>query len=447
MRGLVNVTRQVAPAADPAKTALLRALYVASGGQNHPLGKDGMPYLAPAIGLLRARACPQISTIAVSESGLLLYSPEFVAKCGDGKPDTQTYALVFAVLHETLHLVLDHATRRRAHGVPEESAALRRWNIAADLEINSMLEAVSSLKGAWKHTNIQVCLPASFQLPEHQTAEWYYERLPANAGGGGEGTPAMAAGQCGSGSGGERVPGEDDPTADERATVQAQIEAARSQIESIVQELERAKAAGSIPGSFRSWVDARGVPARVPWERVLRRRLTNTLDRTGGYDDYAYDRPSRRQSAVGYGPRAPVLPRSISPRAHVVVAIDSSGSMGDDELAQCVAETVSLAERTGAQVTVLVCDTQIHQVQRYEGPAQLRRSGLAGRGGTDFRPIFEWAEACRVPVSSLVIMTDGFGPAPVSSKLASRTTWLLVGGETQAPVPWGTVIEVPRHDR
>ena len=65
-------------------------------------------------------------------------------------------------------------------------------------------------------------------------------------------------------------------------------------------------------------------------------------------------------------------------------------------------------------MVVIQCDARVHRVDRYQG-AELPGRDLhaVGRGGTSFRPVFEWiANELDAPPECLIYMTDLHGRVP-----------------------------------
>ncbi|MFC7511404.1 VWA-like domain-containing protein [Streptomyces thermocarboxydus] len=80
-----------------------------------------------------------------------------------------------------------------------------------------------------------------------------------------------------------------------------------------------------------------------------------------------------------------VLPSLRRPLPWVAVVVDTSGSMGDAELAAALAEITGVLREVGVRgnrVTVLACDADVHAVSRVTSAEQVT---LGGGGGTDMR--------------------------------------------------------------
>ena len=89
----------------------------------------------------------------------LYYNPEFV----DGLSRTELRAVL---KHEALHVLLHHISRAKHF-----SYSMRGYNIAADMAINQHIEGLP--EGCF--------YPSTFNLPERESSEWYYESLKKEA--------------------------------------------------------------------------------------------------------------------------------------------------------------------------------------------------------------------------------------------------------------------------
>jgi predicted metal-dependent peptidase len=117
-----------------------------------------------------------------------------------------------------------------------------------------------------------------------------------------------------------------------------------------LQIVEYAKSQGTVPDEIVRWAKQKLKP-QVDWRRELRAAVQGALAWTMGLEDYTYTRPNRRQSAL---PQV-VLPSLRKPLPRVAVVVDTSGSMGEGELAQALAE-IGAVLRQVREVTVLSVD-------------------------------------------------------------------------------------------
>lgn len=119
-------------------------------------------------------------------------------------------------------------------------------------------------------------------------------------------------------------------------------------------------------------------------------------------------RPSRRSAAL----RGIVLPSLRRPLPRVAVVIDTSGSMGEAEIAAALGEVTGVLREVGVRgnrVTVLACDADVQAVSRVTATGQIT---LGGGGGTDMRVGIAAALAGPERPSVVVVLTDGLTPWP-----------------------------------
>ena len=168
----------------------------------------------------------------------------------------------------------------------------------------------------------------------------------------------------------------------------------------------------------------------VPWRTLLARYMSGS-SRT----DYNIMRPSQRRSGEA------ILPSLHTRQTNMVVALDTSGSIEQDELAAFVAEVNAIKSLVNARVTLLACDWQLDDdgpwvFEPWE-PLGLPKT-LQGGGGTDFSPVFSWMSRHSIIADLVIYFTDAQGRFP-SNPPGTETLWLVKGS---AQVPWGQRIQL-----
>ena len=144
---------------------------------------------------------------------------------------------------------------------------------------------------------------------------------------------------------------------------------------------------------------------------------------------HTYARPSRRfPSRVGEIPGRTYAKNAAEPTT-LVVAIDTSSSMDAAELAEIGRHMRLLSDRI--KLTVVECDTQIQRVYPFEGVLR----NVAGRGGTDLRPVFDREFLRSLRAKGVIYFTDGGGPYPAIDP-GIRTLWVL-SKPWDFHCPWG----------
>ncbi|MGB1109505.1 MAG: DUF2201 family putative metallopeptidase [Gammaproteobacteria bacterium] len=191
---------------------------------------------------------------------------------------------------------------------------------------------------------------------------------------------------------------------------------------------QQAMQAGKLGGLLARMVDHMLQP-QLPWRMLLARYMTATAR-----DDFNYQRPSRREGDA-------ILPSLRSAQVNVVVAIDTSGSIAGGELDEFLSEVNAIKGQVRARVSLLPCDAKIadNAPFEYQPWEEIKvPDRLHGGGGTDFRPVFEWADSSSSYPDLLVYFTDAEGRFP-EHEPSYPVLWLVKG---RAKVPWGQRIQL-----
>lgn len=169
----------------------------------------------------------------------------------------------------------------------------------------------------------------------------------------------------------------------------------------------------------------------IDWVRELHRFSQSRVERR-----QTLRRPSRRDPLcrrIGEIPGWTRLPA----RSRLLVAIDTSGSMPEELYPRIAGELRAIARR--ADLVIAECDKRIHREYTFTG--ELR--SVQGRGGTDFRPVFDPAVLARHRVDGVVYFTDGRGEFPDQAPI-TKTLWVLSGKRPFA-CPWGARVYMDHH--
>ncbi len=192
---------------------------------------------------------------------------------------------------------------------------------------------------------------------------------------------------------------------------------------------QQAMQAGKLGGGMARLVDHLLQP-QLPWRMLLARYMT-----AAARDDYSYMRPSQRREGDA------IMPSLRSAQVEVAVAIDTSGSIDNEEIAEFMAEVNAIKGQVRARVLLLACDSEMDKdapwvFEPWEefGPPR----HFNGGGGTRFDPVFEWLERQDRQPNLLVYFTDAKGHFP-RAEPTFPTVWLVKG---RAPVPWGQRIQL-----
>ncbi|RAY16719.1 hypothetical protein DPM19_00625 [Actinomadura craniellae] len=365
------------------------------------------PYLSSALYSLSIVPSDAVPTMAVDRHWRCYVSPGFVAA-------TPVPELAGVWIHEVAHLLRDH--HGRADRLPAADQRDRlRVNLAQDCEINDDLLADRLALPAGR------VVPGDFGLSEGQLFEQYIPGIPPSK------TVVL---DCGSGAHGRPAPWE---RGGPRGMGPVEADALRRSTAEAMRAHQRSR--GHLPAGWKRWAEQILEPV-VDWRRVLAGAVREAVAWTGGAVDYTYRRPSRRTPAL----RGVVLPSLRRPLPRVAIVVDTSGSMGEDDLAAALAEITGVLREVGVggnRVSVLACDADVHAVSRVTSAGQVT---LAGGGGTDMRVGIEAALRERPQV--VIVLTDGFTPWP-EEPASYRLVAALIGANPPEPPRWVETAYIP----
>jgi predicted metal-dependent peptidase len=330
------------------------------------------------------------------------YNPEYIM--------SMTEAETMGVLcgHEPLHCCFGHHARRGNRDP-------KRYNIAADLTVNQICKAAGF---ALPTCALTPGVGEYVDFPPDLSVEQYYNLLPEDAGQGDGDDP----GGCG---------GVEDAASDAAGNEQSAQQWERNAAQAAEMT---AKQKGELPGVLSKLIENIMHPA-VPWQSVLQDFVSRTFE---AKDDYSWMFPNRHYMAMGIcvpGLRSQGI-------GHVVVAIDTSGSLDDDMLQVFAGELNGVLDARPCKVSVLYCDRRIHKVVDWvpvDGPLKLE---AVGRGGTSHKPIFDYVTAHEDEPVCVVCMTDLETDTP-TNPLGIPTLWVVPKDCTQQ-APFGQIVRLDK---
>jgi len=171
-----------------------------------------------------------------------------------------------------------------------------------------------------------------------------------------------------------------------------------------------AKTRGTVPGELAEIIEALyNVPEpKFDWKGYIRRFAGKSIK--------VYTKKSRRKLSKRYEDN-PGL--KIKQKKHILVAIDTSGSVNKSELIEFMHEIHHL-NKTGHEVTIIQCDIAISHVGKYKPGEEFK---IHGRGGTSFQPVIDYYNEHIRTLSCLIYFTDGECTPPHGAK--GDILWVL----------------------
>jgi predicted metal-dependent peptidase len=288
-----------------------------------------------------------------------------------------------------LHIVFDHLNLR------DEFADKRLFNIAADCELNQYIIPSYLPNGA--------ILPSTFpnlKLERKAGTNYYYNMLLDN-----QDDPdvqnMMGQGDDMHGTWNEF----DNLSESEKKLLKSQAE---YQLKEAAEECLKSR--GQLPGEIAHIYKriTEVTPSKFNWRAYLRRFAGNS---------YIVETKLSRKKLNKRYPDAPGM--KFKPKKHILVAIDTSGSVSNDELVEFFNE-IRHIHKTGTEITVLQCDTQINSIEKYDPKKDVR---VQGRGGTEFDPVIDYYNKNSKRFTCLVYLTDGECYTTITPR--GRMLWVI----------------------
>jgi len=169
------------------------------------------------------------------------------------------------------------------------------------------------------------------------------------------------------------------------------------------------KKRGNVPGEIEGVIIIEAiVKPKFDWRSYVRR--------FSGTSTKVFTKKIRRKENRRYDEN-PGL--KIKMKQHMLLAIDTSGSVSDTELTEFMNE-IHHIYKAGVDITIVQCDTSINSIEEYKGKNELN---VKGRGGTEFDPVLDYYNANQKKYTSLVYFTDG--ECYTSVKPKGRVLWVL----------------------
>jgi len=327
------------------------------------------------------------------------FNPNFCEKLSDEE-------LKFLVAHECMHPMLEHPFRRGERDI-------RNWNKAGDYVINQLLvdEGIGKMPEGGLYDN-------DIWQQGNGTTDGIYKVLPIIDDGDGEGGVGSVGGQ------GDPL----DECLDADGSPAEQEQNAAEWKVKVAQAAQAAKMMGKMSAGVERFVGEVLQP-KVDWREVLQRFVEKCKD-----DTRSWARPNRRFLSQGmYLPST-----SGEAMGELVVAVDCSGSIGQEEIDQFAAEVTTIKEDSNpSAIHVVYFDSEVSHYDKFTRDDEVHITPHGG-GGTAFSPVFKYLEKHNIEPVACVFLTDlycgDFGAEP-----AYPTLWVTTDSNS-TDAPFGEVV-------
>jgi len=338
---------------------------------------------------------------AWTDGEVIGYNPDYVSALYRADPDY----VVSLEAHEVGHLMMMHHVRK------PPGANHEKWNRACDYALHCVLSEVGfKIHPNWLYS----------PLYNGMSAEEIYPRLPE--------VKSFPGPPCGPGevrgavgTGGEKTSRNQKRRAEMDWNVKVGCAAMAAQKQ------------GWQAGILKKYLPDIS-PSKTDWRTLLASFLKDCLPGAT-----TWSRPCDR-----YIYRGLYLPSVSNVRTgRFVILMDSSGSVGDDDMQMFASEVHAIAAVHNAEIIVVWADAEVHGSQRFQ-PYEAVKLIRMGCGGTDYRPGFTWVEDQRISPSGLIYLTDGWCNSFPEFEPGYPVLWVIAGGtpNNEFSPPWGKVVMI-----
>lgn len=316
----------------------------------------------------------------------------------------------FLLFHENMHIYAHHIGRQT-----DMAYNPQLWNIATDFYINYVaqgyyLDENGKVQQEIRYKDAFTFIEGGLFDPKYigfSSDEIYRMLLEENDGDAQKALSQFA--QPGEGDSGK--PGAYDIVSDEQMT-HAEKAKTNQVSAAAIAKATKEKSIGTNEGHIARVFETLFKP-KINW----RDQLVDAI-KSSSKERPTYNRLSRRSQDSDI-----CFPGMTGERINVIMGIDTSGSMSEDDINEGLAELSGIIEQyEGWKLTLVSCDTNVHVIGEYDSDfgddfTSIDKT-LIGGGGTILQPIVDYAvEEYETgnDVNACIIFTDGYIPELYSS--------------------------------
>ena len=413
------------------------------------LGKNGF------YGLLLSHIIFALDTeceTACTDGRRIWFGPEFMENLSDTE-------LEFIMMHEILHIVLQHCTRGEEYNN-------EIYNIAADIVINSnimhsMNDDIDTI--TLKKYGVSMHLVPDGTEGYNYTAEEVYDMLISAA----KASKTKASTKATKSAGTSNEDGDEDGdefrglldvideilkggkrfddhskwdklTEEEKKELYEEWTKRLQDASTIISVLEASKSFGGPPLGAQRLLD-KLKNGQLDWRTVLTDFIQTEIN------DYSFSPPDRRFSDGDFF--LPDYNEEVEKVSNVWFLIDTSGSISDKAIITAYTEIAGAIEQFNGAVKGLLSFTEVFVTDPvpFESLNDLLAIKPVGGGGNDFSEIFRYMQKNMMdnPPAYIVIITDGYDRFPNEEEaMGIPVLWLINNDDPSVKPPFGKVARI-----
>lgn len=357
---------------------------------------------------------------AATDGKRMYFSPDFLDELSDSELD-------FIMMHEIMHVVLQHCLRQ---GDRDNEL----FNVACDIVVNSNILLSENMNNQFitlkKYGESMHIAPDGKEGYEY-TAEQVYGMLQATQGGN--------LGNDLNGSAGENDWWDDHTRWGTEAENEILKDIWKKRFEDAYEAMEVRKAnkqRGSIP-LFAERLFKQLRNAQTDWRRILNEFIQQEIV------DYSFTPPDRRFDDNPFF--LPDFNEKDDRPEDILFMIDTSGSMSDEMITAAYSEVKGAIDQFDGKLKGWLgfFDADVVEPRYFEGEDEFRVIKPKGGGGTSFRAVFNYVYnnmQDKMPVC-IIILTDGYAPFHDESIAMGIPVLWLLNNQDVTP-PWGKVARI-----
>jgi len=315
----------------------------------------------------------------------------------------------FVIAHEILHNVFDHMGRR-------EGRNPRIFNIAADYCVNGQL--VRDRIGEHKIDGITIFHDAKYY---GMGAEEVYDKIFDEH----DEEELNALGQLLD----DHIDWGENGKDGQPKYSKEELKQIRDEIREATMQAAQAAGAGNTPASVQRMIKELTEP-KMNWREILRQQIQSTIK-----NDFSFMRPNRK----GWHMNAILPGQQFQETIDICVAIDMSGSIGDDQAKDFLTEIKGIMQEYKDFKIKLWCfDTKVYNEAEYDGYSidEFDYYEPMGGGGTEFDANWEYMKAHDIQPKKFIMFTDGYPWSSWGDEDYCDTVFIIHGNDKIVP-PFG----------
>ncbi len=345
-------------------------------------------------------------TTAATDGRTIYFNREFF------KPLTNKQ-VEFVLAHEILHAVFDHMGRR-------EGRDPQIFNIACDYAVNGQI--VRDKIGDHKIPSINIFHDSKYY---GWSAEQIYDEIYKKMDEKQLAALSQLLDEHMDQSGGGDKDGEDGRPKYSKE----ELKQIRDEMREAVLQAAQAAGAGNIPAGVARMIKDFTEP-KMDWRQILQQQIQSTIK-----NDYSFMRPNRK----GWHMNAVLPGQQFQETIDICIAIDMSGSIGDEQAKDFLSEIKGIMEEyKDFKIKLWTFDTRVYGERDYDGynMDEFANYKCKGGGGTDFDANWEYMKENDIQPKKFIMFTDGYPCGSWGDELYCDTVFIIHGTDSIVP-PFG----------